>query len=259
LIDCEFCVYENTRLHSSSSEGAFLSPVSGEVGFQAERLCGWAYLLTGSPICLCFESGWEVPNGIKEECLMRWKWFLRSFQLTGLLFILLCCPVSDCPAEGVAPGSQLPQFTLPAPDSPQAQAYLGLKTMEPFTLSKVRSKLVLIEFLNAMCTQCVANAPMVNRLYKVIQEDATLSKDVKMIGIAIGNDKTQADAFKKNTKVQFPIFPDDTFAIAATLEVAETPTMLLVSNSGKTLSLHRGAIKDFDAFLKELRAIHKTQ
>lgn len=91
------------------------------------------------------------------------------------------------------------------------------------------------------------------------QEDTTLSKDVKIIGIAIGNDKTQVDAFKKGVKVAFPIFPDDKFAIGAAVEVPETPSTVMVSNSGKMLSWHRGPIKDFDAFLKELRETLKTQ
>jgi peroxiredoxin len=131
--------------------------------------------------------------------------------------------------------------------------------MEPFTLSEVRSKMVLIEFMSVTCPQCIANAPTINRLYKVIQEDPALSRDVKIIGIAIGSDRKQVDAFKKNSKVPFPIFPDDKFAVAEVVDVMETPTMVLVSNNGKTLSSHRGAIKDFDAFLKELKAIHKTQ
>jgi hypothetical protein len=80
---------------------------------------------------------------------MKRQWFLRSFQLTCLLFILLCCSISDSPAEGFAPGTQLPQFTLPAPDSPQTQSYLGLKAMEPFSISDVRSKVVIVEFLSA--------------------------------------------------------------------------------------------------------------
>ena len=80
---------------------------------------------------------------------MTWKWFIRFFQLTGLLLALLCCSVSSSLADMLVPGSQLPQFTLPAPDSPQVQSYLGLKTMEPFSLSDVRSKLVVVEFLSA--------------------------------------------------------------------------------------------------------------
>jgi thiol-disulfide isomerase/thioredoxin len=195
----------------------------------------------------------------KEECHMKCKWFLRSFQLASLLFTLLCCSVSGSLAEGLAPGSQLPQFTLPAPDSTQAQSYLGLKAMGPFSISDVRSKVLVIEFMSTTCTQCVANAPVVNRLYKVTQEDAALAKDVKIIGIAIGNDKMQIDAFKKGAKVSFPILPDDTLAIGAAVDIPGTPTMVMVSNSGKVLSSHVGVIKDFDALLKELRGVLKTQ
>ena len=55
--------------------------------------------------------------------------------------------------------------------------------MDPYTISQIGAKLVLIEFLNALCPQCHANAPVLNRLYKVVQKDAALAKDVKIIGI----------------------------------------------------------------------------
>jgi len=80
---------------------------------------------------------------------MKREWLSRSFQLTCLFFVLSCCLVPALLAQGFTPGSQLPKFTLPAPDSAQAQNYLGLKTMSPFTLSDVRSKIVIIEFLSA--------------------------------------------------------------------------------------------------------------
>ena len=190
---------------------------------------------------------------------MKLPLLLRSLFLSCLFMILLYGTGSVARAEGFAPGCPFPVFTLPAPESPQVQSYLGLKAMEPFTLADVRSKIILVEFLSAMCTQCIANAPTLNRLYKVIQEDSALSKDVKIIGIAIGNSKTELAAFKKNSKVPFPIFLDENLAIAEVVELAGTPTMVLVSKNGETLSCHRGPIKDFDGFLKELRKIHKTQ
>jgi hypothetical protein len=79
-----------------------------------------------------------------------------------------------------------------------------------------------------------------------------------MIGIALGSNQALTDAFKKTCKVVFPIFPDEQLDIASAVEVQETPTLVLVSSSGKTLALHRGAIKDLDGFLKELRSIYKT-
>lgn len=191
---------------------------------------------------------------------MKQKWFLRCFQmLTCVLFALSSYSVYGSEDMPFAPGSQLPQFTLPASNSQQASTYLGIKTAEPCALSSVGSKLVLIEFMSAMCPHCHTNAPILNRLYKVIQEDAALAKDVKIIGIAIGNDQTQAEAFRKNFKVPFPIFPDESMAIAGTVEVMTTPTMILVTKSGKVLTSHSGVIQDFDGFLKELREINKKQ
>ena len=43
---------------------------------------------------------------------------------------------------------------------------------------------------------CHKNAPVVNRLYNVIQGDSALAKDVKSMAIAFGNDQKQINAFK---------------------------------------------------------------
>jgi len=190
---------------------------------------------------------------------MKQKLFLTCFQIVIYLLFALNGYSAYGSNEPFAAGSQLPPFTLPAPDSAQAQSYLGLKTMEPSTISNLNAKLILIEFVSALCPHCHTNAPIVNRLYKVIQEDAALAKDIKIIGVSIGNNKSQIDAFKKSFKVQFPIFPDENLAIAAAVEIMETPTLLLVSNNGKVLISHSGVIQDFDGFLKELREIHKKQ
>ncbi len=158
-----------------------------------------------------------------------------------------------------ASGEDLPpaRFTLPAPDSAQVQKYLGLKEMEPFTIENIKAKLVIIEFLSALCPQCHANAPVMNKLYKMLQEDAGLS-DVKLIGIAVASEKPQIDAYRKQFKVQFPIFMDETFAISASMDGVATPTTMIISTKdGKVLASHVGVIKDFDAFVKELRASAK--
>ncbi len=66
--------------------------------------------------------------------------FLLLFQTTATF-------ASD--SDSFPVGSQLPRPILGAPDSPDAQKYLGLKSCEPFTISDIGSKLVLIEFIGA--------------------------------------------------------------------------------------------------------------
>jgi peroxiredoxin len=188
------------------------------------------------------------------------KRFLTSLQLLAcLLCALQCDTVYGSQDQPFLAGSQLPQFTLPAPDSQQTLSYLGLGKMAPYTISQIGAKLVLIEILSALCPHCHANAPVVNRLYQVIQKDAALARDVKIIGICIGNDKTQTGAFKKSFKVPFPLFPDEDLAIAQAVGMMETPTMVLVAQSGKVLWSHSGVIQDFDGVLKDLRENHKKQ
>lgn len=185
--------------------------------------------------------------------------FSRCYALLIFLPLLLAfqCPL----AFGAQGPEELPaaKFTLPAPDSAQVQKQLGLKSMEPFTVSNIGGKIVVIEFFSALCPQCHVNAPVINKINKVVTEDSSLA-DVKMIGIAIGTDKTQLEAYKKNFKVAFPLFRDENFAISAAMDGVETPTtMIIATGSGKVLSSHKGVIKDPDGFLKELRAFQKKQ
>lgn len=157
------------------------------------------------------------------------------------------------PVEQIPPA----EFTMPAPDSAQAQKYLGLKAMEPFKVSDIKARLVVIEFMSALCPHCHANAPIVNTIYKTIQGDSHLA-DVKVISIAVGNEKAEVDAYRKNFKVPFPVMLDDDSVIWASMESEATPTTMIVSTeNGKVLFSHTGVIQDPDQFLKQLKALHK--
>ena len=68
----------------------------------------------------------------------------------GLLLLFQATSTFASQSDTFPVGSQLPRPTLGAPDSPDAQRYLGLKSSEPFTIPDIGSKLVLIEFISAM-------------------------------------------------------------------------------------------------------------
>ena len=112
----------------------------------------------------------------------------------SLLFVVsILVGVSCLPAYGEEAHSSwmnLSQFTLNVPDSLMDVEYLGLKAQTSFSLSQIPAKLVLIECLNLYCDSCHKQAAVANKVHKLIQGDPALSKDIKVLGICAGSNRT---------------------------------------------------------------------
>ena len=96
-----------------------------------------------------------------------------------------------------------------------------------------------------------------NRLYRVIEEDPVLKKDIKMLSIGIGDNPKQIAVYKKKFRVPFPMLTDEHGEIWMALGKPGTPTMVVCTPKGKVLAVHLGVIKDLDAFIGEIRELHK--
>jgi hypothetical protein len=95
----------------------------------------------------------EKPSPItlsKGEPGMKSIPTLRAIQYS-ICILLILQVYSACGAEEdkFPPGTQIPQFTVGASDSPEVQKYLGLKNNGPFKLSEIGAKVVLIDFTNS--------------------------------------------------------------------------------------------------------------
>jgi hypothetical protein len=66
----------------------------------------------------------------------------------AVLLIFLAAPVFA--AVKVDIGPNLPLFTLEKPASAEVQKYLGLQKIEPFSLSQIQAKMVIIEIMSAL-------------------------------------------------------------------------------------------------------------
>ena len=161
--------------------------------------------------------------------------------------------------EAMSPGSRLPVFKLNMPDSPQVEAYLGMTGIKTFSLSQIPAKLIVVEFFNVFCPKCQESAAINNRLYKIIKDDKDLSKDIKMIGIALLGQPKHLSLFREKFKVEFPLFADPQGDIQAKTKIDSVPLILVVDKSGKVLMNRLGVMKDLDAFLLELRKRHTAQ
>ncbi len=81
---------------------------------------------------------------------MKRKSITRAVRnIICFLFVLQVYSAYPAEAENFPPGSELPHFTVGAPDSPEVQEYLGLKNDSPFELSDIAAKMILIDFTNS--------------------------------------------------------------------------------------------------------------
>jgi peroxiredoxin len=154
-------------------------------------------------------------------------------------------------------GKDLPKFTLNAPGSEKERQYLSLTNSKTFSLSEIPTKLIVLEIFSVYCPHCKIQADKLNKLYDLILQNSGLSQDIKMIGIATGADQTRTDKWKKNLKVPFPLFSDPETEIWKKFGQPGVPYTLLVTNSGKVLSIHSGTTKDVENLFRHIKKCHK--
>ena len=79
-------------------------------------------------------------------------WKNRHLLAAALfVFVALSCFSAWGAGTGSIPvGTTLPAFKLEAPTDQADREYLGLKDSDPFTVSQVSGKLVIIEFMSVM-------------------------------------------------------------------------------------------------------------
>ena len=131
-------------------------------------------------------------------------------------------------------GEALPELSLPAAADSQDRAYLDIGRGS-FSVSQVKAPVVLLQVLSMYCPYCQKEAPHVNALFKMIEEDKNLKGKIKIIGIGVGNSAYETSLFRKKYSVPFPVLPDPDFIIHKKIggEV-RTPYFIAVRNqSGK--------------------------
>jgi thiol-disulfide isomerase/thioredoxin len=184
------------------------------------------------------------------------KSWLVSWAGLAVIMVMSLAASPALPAEGPAPGSTIPPFQLKLPDSPEAGAYLGLKGVKTFSLSQVKTKLLVADIFSVYCPVCQKNAPLVNQLFKIIQEDPNLNKNIKLLGISLEKEPSELTVYKQKFKVEFPLVLGPEQAIKKSFKFL--PVLLVLDQNGKILMSHAGEMKSLKPILLELRKHNKT-
>ena len=184
------------------------------------------------------------------------------------LMVILCWGLNSVSALGdeeadkveiVDVGMTLPQFQLNAPVSSSEQKYLGLEDSEPFSWSQISAKIIILEIFGIYCPHCRKQGPILNKIYKFIQEDPALKAGIKMIGVAAGGDQKKVDRWKTTLHVPFPLYPDPETTIWQKLGKPGVPCTLIVANSGKIIAVNYGATENTEDFFRQIKKIYEAQ
>jgi len=184
----------------------------------------------------------------------------RSLSIAVCIaMILFYCSYYAYAVSNISSRTNLPKFKLNVSDDAEARQYLELKNLKSFDISQIPAKLILMEIFSFYCPICHKQAPIANKLYKFIQQDPKLRKDIKMIGIGAGNNQKEIEVYKSNFRVPFPLFSDVNFNIHKKIGEPRTPTTILVTNKGKVLLTHRGVMENLDEFIQKIKKFHAQQ
>ncbi|MBN2466971.1 MAG: TlpA family protein disulfide reductase [Deltaproteobacteria bacterium] len=197
-------------------------------------------------------SGFRVLRGIARS-VMGEK--LSAFRLAWIgMCLFLCLSIGRAvTAEPLSAGMPLPQFLVSAADPEEARPYLGLEKVHDFSLSQIPAELIFVPVFSVLCLDCQKQAPDLNKIYQLIQQDEELSKNIKMIGVGVKSDRKQLLAYKATFHVRFPLLFDPQNEIFDKLGEPAIPFLMLVNRCGKVLLTHHGPFKNVEEFFFRIK------
>jgi len=170
---------------------------------------------------------------------------LVVFTLICIFFLpmsLLTIAANKSPQKG----ETLPVINLPIPKSPAEKSYLGLSGDGSFKIPQIKANVVIVEIFSMYCPYCQKDAPKVNELYNLIENNPDLKNKIKLIGIGAGNTSYEVGVYKKNYTVPFPLFPDQDFTIHKACGEVRTPYYIVVKiNEDKTHQILHSQLGDY--------------
>jgi len=151
-------------------------------------------------------------------------------------------------------GDVLPAVNLPIPKNLDERGYLGLSGSGLFKIPQIKAKVVIVEIFSMYCPYCQKDAPGINELYRLIENNQDIKNKIKLIGIGAGNSPYEVEVFKKTYNVPFPLFPDKDFTIHKACGEVRTPYFMFVkiNNDGTHQIVHTqlGDYPGAEPFLK---------
>ncbi len=167
---------------------------------------------------------------------------------------VLAAAVAAAATSMPAAGDPFPDIRCATPPEAAHRAYLGIGDEPAFALSDIRADLVIVEIFSMYCPFCQNEAPVVNQMYQAIENDPSIRRRVKILGIGAGNSAFEVNYFRKTYNVAFPLVPDGDFAIHKQIGQVRTPTFFALrlrpGEPARVVHVHSGRLPDYRRFLQ---------
>lgn len=124
-------------------------------------------------------------------------------------------------------GTKAPDWTLPS------------STGKNITLSKLKGKVVLLDFWGTWCLPCIRAMPDIQAIY-----DHFKSKDVEVIGVSVEMEKAvDPIAFAKRKGFTYPIVVNGE-TISKSYKIVQFPGVYIIDKTGKIIHAEHGANRE---------------
>lgn len=184
--------------------------------------------------------------------------------MSRIIISLLCVLVAGSysfagvtPATTPGKGESFPPVVLPVPENRSDLAYLGVSGQGKLTVANIKADILIIEIYSMYCPYCQKEAPLVNELYRLIDQNPAVRDKIKIIGIGAGNTPFEIEFFRNQFNVPFPLFPDPSYEIHSSIGEVRTPYFFVLKmapdGSNKIIYSNVGSIGDAAHFLKRVR------
>jgi hypothetical protein len=190
--------------------------------------------------------------------------FIPTLLGLGMLLFFAGWP-TDLRAQGkrlIKGGDTFPEVALKTPAQAQDRTYLGVSGGDHFRIQDLKAKVILVEVMNVYCTACQNQAPLFNQLFRLIQSNPRTRNQIKMIGIAAGNDDEEVKDFRDHFQVPFPIITDSGYILHKAVGGGPTPFSIIVRRDPGTRSAlvagaHLGVYEDVQGLFQQMKSLQR--
>ncbi len=176
--------------------------------------------------------------------------------IAGLGFAILAMVLFPLWTQAsVEEGDSLAGLVFPAPGTQEAMDYFGLEENKPFVLERLDKKYILFKVVDVYCPICHEQAPVFNRLYSRIQEEASLADSLCVFILAPQATPTELLYLYQAWKTPYPILADHGYILPGKIASLDTPYTILADRDGRVLYTHLGPMPETRETVRKLKEI----